>query len=416
MLALAADLPSILAIDVPNTTLPQSAVAVVVAVLLLVGSRMERSNARLVISLLALGGLLAGMIALPLTTPAPMGDYHNFAEEGRAAFEERFVGSTRFQFHLAGAATGVVDAVLGRPDPAVTFDVMAAAVSALFVGGLTALGFWGRWSAQVIRYIALATLVPITVLFFGYHEFGHLPLAFIAPAIPLVLVGIDTGNYREVIAGSFMLGVGAAMHGFGLVALLYAWLLIALAWKLLGPSSTTLPAAHGMPRTLQIFGAGVVGWLGWFGAYAVVLGIDVYADHASSRVWRRTFTASFEEDNLRINYPVFSGKVITDLAFEFGIVGAAALLLVPSVSHRLRKPVLLASIPVLAFTVWFWPVGGLGGDTDNMGAMVVPFFAAAWLISSSRRLTLVGGSLLLLGHFALLRVLTTGQFVETQLR
>ena len=58
---------------------------------------------------------------------------------------------------------------------------------------------------------------------------------------------------------------------------------------------------------------------------------------------------------------------------------------------------------------------GLGNDTDNLAAVFPAFFAAAWLVASSRRLALLAGGLLVLGHMALLRILTTGQFVDSQI-
>jgi hypothetical protein len=47
---------------------------------------------------------------------------------------------------------------------------------------------------RVVRYIALAVAVPTTALLYGYHGFGHLPLALEATAIPLAHALDGTGG------------------------------------------------------------------------------------------------------------------------------------------------------------------------------------------------------------------------------
>ncbi len=403
-----------IALDIANSTLPQSGVALGCAAVLFSASCIASTKTRGALAVLALVTLLLGMLLLPLTTPAPMGDYHDFIENGRADFEPRFVTATQFQFHLGSVIVREIDAILGHPKAERTFKVLAVVASALSVAGLLGLGFWAKWAPRVTRYIALTVALPIFLLFFGYHEFGHLPMALIAPAMPLVLIGIEEGRWRLVAVGSGMLGVGAALHGFGLTGLGFALLVLVLALTLFrDPATSPLKRSDRLWAAVQALGAGLLGWLVWIAFYAVGLGIDVSAGHAAFRAFRPTFTAVLADH--RIIQPVFSRQVLTVLPYELGAVGAAVLLLVPSGASRLRGIVVVACIPMLAFLVWFLPLQGIGNDTDNLTVVFPAYFAVAWLISASRRRTLVAGGVLLLGHFALLRILTTGQFVYSQL-
>jgi hypothetical protein len=43
------------------------------------------------------------------------------------------------------------------------------------------IGFFERWSAVVVRYLGLVLLAPATLLYFGWREFGYLPLSVGVP-------------------------------------------------------------------------------------------------------------------------------------------------------------------------------------------------------------------------------------------
>ena len=64
--------------------------------------------------------------------------------------------------------------------------------------------------------LALALLAPSALLYFGYLELGHLSLN--VAAFPLIARGLRTGS-RQLEAGSVLSGLGAALHGFGLLSL-----------------------------------------------------------------------------------------------------------------------------------------------------------------------------------------------------
>ena len=170
----------------------ESVAALGVAVVLLGGSLVADRRQRAVFALVSLTALLVLMLRLSLHLSVPMGDYTNFVES-RHNFDRYFGESVNFQFHLGGAIVHEFDAAFDADlrSPVRAFNALARIAAALFVVALALLAMHERWSARVLRYLALAVAVPTTLLFFGYHEFGHLPAALDVAAVPLMLVGLE---------------------------------------------------------------------------------------------------------------------------------------------------------------------------------------------------------------------------------
>jgi hypothetical protein len=64
------------------------------------------------------------------------------------------------------------------------------------------------------------------------------------------------------------------------------------------------------------------------------------------------------------------------------VTGAALVLLAAwFVRGPAQQALLIATVPVLIFVVWFWPVQGIGNDSDFLGSAFPATYAGAWLIA-----------------------------------
>lgn len=386
-----------------------SGVAVAAAVCLVLLAELRESRRRIVGPCLVLLGVLGVMMWQPFQRqPGDMGDYGDFVES-KHAFRQHFE-KLQFQFHLGAAMVRGLDAAFGRTahSPAQAFDTLARLASVAFVLGLLWLLYEHGFSTRVLRYCAIAVVAPATLLLFGYHEFGYLPEAFFAVAIPLAIIGLERRRDSFVIAAAVLLGVGAALHGFGLVAVLFL-ALVALAWEY--PRRRLMAT-----RLAQVAGGVVFGWLSWLALYFIVFNWTVVAGHANEQPLRPLFHTTRSAGYHRFDYAIFSGKGLHEILFEFLILGVfvSALVLVLLPRDRLWRIVVLASLPILAFVVLWWPVQGLGVDTDFLGAAFPSLYAVAWLASSSRRASLITVAGLALCQAAMLVVVHGHGFQHPQ--
>jgi hypothetical protein len=131
------------------------------------------------------------------------------------------VRDIRFEAHLSEAVLGRLYALYGRGTdaPAKAFDTLMRLSTAWFVISAFIIGFTESWSPLVIRYLGLVLLAPATIMYFGYRELGYLSLN--VAAFPLILRGLQH-NDRRLEAGSVLAGLGAALHGFGVLSLMGA--------------------------------------------------------------------------------------------------------------------------------------------------------------------------------------------------
>jgi hypothetical protein len=254
----------------------------------------------------------------------------------------------------------------------------------------------------VVRYIALAVAVPATALLYGYHEFGHLPIALEATAVPLGLIALERRRWWLLALSAAMLGFGAALHGFGLIGLAFM-LLVSIVYVI---RDREVPLVTGLSRVGNAAVYGLVGWLVWVPAYPILLHSDVVSGHADEFPLRPLFHPQAYPDYHRIAQPVFSSMGLRDIGYEFWIVGVVTLALLAFVAPGLRTAVAAAAIPVVLFVAIFWPVQGLGEDTDFLAAAFPVVFAVAWLVAPSVRLTVLAVALLAAGDWALHHVLT----------
>lgn len=350
-----------------------------------------------------LAGLLAAMLRMPLHVSIPEGDYRNFVD-GREGFRSYMVEQVSFEYHLSSQIVRGFDAALGSTDssPVSAFHWLARLTALAFVAGLAWLGFLERWSEQVVRYLALAVSVPVAALFYGYHEFGYLPTALAATAIPLGLIGLERRRWRLLAASTALLGIGSALHGFGLIGLGFM-LLIGLVYVIRDPAVAT---REGLLRVGNAAVYGIAGWVAWIPIYPILLHSDLVAGHADEAPLRPIFRPKPYPDYHRIADPVFSSLGLRDIGYELWITGVLLLALLVFVVSRLRMPVAIASAPAVLFIVLWWPIQGIGEEVDLIAALFPPLFAVAWLVAPSRRLTVLALAILVAGQWALHHVLS----------
>lgn len=177
-------------------------------------SDVVRRNAT--VAALLLVGLLASALPIP-NSLVRMGDSGQVAGSNR--FEEyAAVRYVRFEAHLSYTILGRLYRLFGGTEDAARRSQMslARAATAWFVLSALGIGWLERWSPLIIRYLGLALLAPSALLYFGWHEFGYLSLN--VAAFPLIARGLRDGGAR-LEGGSLLAGLGAALHGWGLVSL-----------------------------------------------------------------------------------------------------------------------------------------------------------------------------------------------------
>jgi hypothetical protein len=383
--------------------LSESWTSLAVALVIFGAALIPRRDVRMFITLGALSALLVAMLRLPLHLAIPEGDYRNFVQD-RWHFRSYFIEEINFQYHLSSQIVRGFDAALGSTNSSMVaaFHWLSRLIALVFVGCLVGLAFLEDWSERVVRYLALAVAVPTVALFYGYHEFGILPAALEATAIPLALIALERGRWSLLAISAGMLGLGAALHGFGAVALAFM-LLVAVLHVV---RTRDISTRKGLVSVGNAAVYGIAGWVGSVPLYPIVLHADLVKGHAAEFPLRPLFHPQPYPSYNRIAQPVFSARGLRDIGYEFWIVGVLTLVLLAFVASRLRFDVALAAIPVVVFVALFWPVQGLGEDTDFLASAFPPLFAVAWLVAPSRRLSLAALAMLIGGDWALHHVLT----------
>jgi hypothetical protein len=382
----------------------ESGAALGVAAVFLVGSLVVERRVRAVLTVSSLAALLVVMLRLSLHLSVPMGDYANFVED-RHHFHKYFGESVSFQYHLGGALVHGLDAAFGSRSgsPVQAFDALARIAAVLFALSLGLFALNQRWSARALRYVALAVAVPTTLLFFGYHEFGHLPAAVDVAAVPLALVGLEQRRPGLVVVSGALAGVGCALHGFGLVAL--AFLVVLTACYLWRDREARGSLGRSLP--LGVAAAGVLTWLVCLPIYLIGFSWSVDPGHSDVRPLRPLLHADYVAHSHRIDKPILSTAVIGEIGWELAVTGAALVLLAGWFARGpSRSALLLATVPVLLFVIWFWPVQGIGNDSDFLGSAFPATYAAAWLIARDTKASVLAFLTLLAGNIAIAHVLT----------
>ena len=378
----------------------QSGLLLGAAALLAWAARHPDLQRRRLVALATVATLGVAQQLLPLHQPLRMGDSQTYTKD-RESFE-LFSGvrQIRFEAHLSHAILGRIDAMLGRDasSPSRALDVLMRAAGLVFIGAAVAIGVVEQWSPAVLRYLALAVAAPSALLYFGYRELGHLSLN--VAAFPLLLRGLRAGT-GHLEAGSGAFGLGAALHGFGLLSIAGA----ALA-----------SIGTGRLRTLlRVIAWAVAAYLGWVALYLVILKLPVVPGHAESVPLRPWLV---DEIGQRVNAAIFSRTGLRDVLLSLWVTGAPLLAMAASL-RRVHpadvRAALLYSVPSLVFLVMFWPIQGLGVEMDLVFAAFPAMYAAAWMCAQDARQTRIALIVLASAHVVFWRVVLDSAFVNSRI-
>ena len=384
----------------------QSFIALCGACLLFWLSRLASSRARTLYGAACIAAIVAAMIVLPLHQPIRMGDSGTYTSS-RQNFDFYMGGRTvRFEAHLSSMLLRGLDEVMGASEtsPREAFTWLMRAAAVWYGAMLLLVGWAGRWSPSTLRYQSLVVGAPATLMYFGYRELGYLSLN--AAVVPLVFLGFR-GRRRSFDLGCAAAGLGAALHGFGLLA---------LAGTALAALGARLRVADRARLLVHAFAFGTSVYLIWLFAYVTVLRLDIVPGHAESIPWRPLFDNTTGEG--RINYAIASARGATDVLLSGWITGLPlAVLALVALRRRadIAVPVLLFSLPSALFLCAFWPVQGLAVEADLLFAAFPAFFAVAWMASRTARATFWSLLFLASAHVVFWRVMLSDLFVNSRI-
>jgi hypothetical protein len=333
-----------------------------------------------------------------------MGDA-NQSIQSRVDFEN-YAGVTavRSEAHLSYAVLGRLDRLFGQNDesPARAQTAFARGATAWFVLFALAIGFVEGWSPLILRYLALVLLAPAALLYFGWREIGYVSLN--VAAFPLLARGLRDGSWR-LEGGSALIGLGAALHGFALVAFVGA-LVAALA--------TRARFVDRIGRLLRVAAWGSAAYTGWFAVYVIVLKLPITVGHAEYFPWRPWFADQILEG--RVNAAIFSATGARDLSMTMWVVGAPLLVVAASLWRRYGNEVRTAmgyALSSVIFTILLWPVQGLGEEMDLVFTRFPAIYALAWVCAHDSKRTNVAAALLISAHLAFWRIVLDSRFINS---
>lgn len=348
---------------------------------------------RRVVVLIVLAAVVAGTWFLPLPYrqeqgggPFYFGDYSTYLESFDDYAGQRAV---RFQNHLGSVLIGQLAKAAGpgSGQERRAFLLLSLVAACLFAGELLLVCRAAKWSSRALRYAALCLAAPVSLMVWGYREFG--PLALCASCFPLAAMvhARDEGSDHAYAGIGALVGLRSALHGFGFLS---------LAGLLLGYLSGGRRGVRPAVVTVVVALAASLVWLAY---YLIVLHIQVEPGHASSLPMRHLLTAY--EARGRVVEPFVSIAAARDLLATSVMVGVP--LWLASLAHvwqraAARRFLLAFSAPSVVLLLCFWPVQGVGPELDLLFAAFPAFFAAAWYASKHSGLTWVGVVLGMIGH------------------
>jgi hypothetical protein len=391
--------------DATSLVQPQSIVAIVLGLMIGAASMATSRGARIISACAGVVLLLAATITLPLDQSIRMGDYGTYVA-GRSNFEAYFAGpSIRFEAHLSSMLLRLFDRALGADErsPVLAFHDLGLYASMWYCSMMLVAAWALGWTPSALRYLAIVTTAPATIMFFGFHELGYLSLN--AAAFPLIVTGLRRASTRFD-AGSALVGVGAALHGFGLLSLV-GTAVLSLAAR--------IRLRDRVAFVMRAFGYGTSAYLIWIFLYVTVMRLNVLPGHAGEVFWRPLWESRFAEHRINAALLSFQGAAETLVA---GWLSGAVLLLVAVVMLRQRpRDVALAvafTLPSLAFQWLFWPIQGLAVEGDLIFGAFPALFALAWLAARTSAATCWSLALLAGAHVIFWRVMLGDFFVNSR--
>ena len=353
-------------------------------------------------SLIAVMGM-----AMPISpTLVTMGDANQLVRS-RRDFETRAgVHSIRFESHLSYAALGQLDRLFGRSDdaPERAQRTLARAATVWFAACALGVLRLERWSPHALRYVGLALLAPVALLYFGWREFGYLSLNI--AAFPLILRGLRDGG-TPLRVGSVLCGLGAAFHGWGLVSLAGA-----LAAALAAPR----PGKERLAAALHIAAWGTAAYVGWIAIYVIALQLPIVPGHVEAIPWRPWFEDAIFQG--RLNPAVFSARGGLELLMIGWVVGAPLIAVAASLWRDYGDEVRAAlayALPSVLITLTVWHTQGPFDDMDVVVAVFPGIFPLIWVCARSPRHAIVAAALLASAHLGFWRLVFDTRFRNSPL-
>jgi hypothetical protein len=244
---------------------------------------------------------------------------------------------------------------------------------------------------------------PATLMYFGYRELGYLSLN--AAVVPLIFTGF---RGRRVVfeGGCALAGLGAALHGFGVLS---------LAGTALATVAARVNLRDRARLVVQAFAIGTSVYLIWVFIYVAGLQLSIAPGHAESIPWRPLLVDRLAE--YRINYAMASPKGAAEVVLSGWMVGVPVAIVSVVMLRRhaaTAVPVLLYALPSALFLLAFWPVQGLAVEADLVFAAFPAVYAVAWLASRSSAATVWALVLLASGHLMFWRVMLSDLFVNSR--
>ena len=334
-----------------------------------------------------------------------MGDADTYTAS-RSSFEAYAgVREMRFEAHLSHAILGQLYRLFAPTEeaPARALRAVMQGATVWFVLCALGVGFLERWSPLIVRYLGLALLAPSALLYCGYRELGHLSLN--VAAFPLLARGLREGS-RRLEGGSVLAGLGAALHGFGLLS---------LAGAGLGAFATRARAADRVGRALRVAVWGSAAYLGWIAAYMIILKLPIVPGHAESIPWRPWLVDEVGVHGNRVNVAILTAAGGRDLLFSAWAVGAPLVFVALSLWRQYGDEVRLAlwyGLPSLICVILFWPIQGIGVEMDLVFAAFPALYALTWVCAHDARRTRIAAWLLVSAHAVFWRIVLDSRFVN----
>lgn len=382
---------------------PQSFVCVTLAGVLVAVSFASSLRVRVWSTVAVLAALFIAAVEMPLRSPVRMGDYGTYTSSRHNFDMYTGAQSVRFEAHLSTTLLRVIDRSLGGTErtPIDAFGILCELAAAWYAAMLLVATWAAGWSGAALRYAALCVATPATLMYFGYRELGYLSLN--AAAFPLITVGLRGARGRFE-AGCALSGIGAALHGFGVLALAGA-----AGAAVVSP----LRAGERARFVLTAFAVGTTTYLIWIFVYVVGMGLNVVPGHAGSIPWRPLLESTLAEH--RVNHAIASARGFAEILATSWIAGVPLLALVPVAFRRgdvdVRR-VLAYALPSIVFLCVFWPVQGIAVDGDLIFGAFPAVYALTWLAAQRVSTTWVALLLLVTGHIVFWRVMLGDAFVN----
>lgn len=322
----------------------------------------------------------------------------------RDRFERYFAGRVRFEKHLSQTILLKVYERLEPTEaaPERALVILGRGAAAWFALCALLIGLLERWSAVVLRYLALALLAPAALLYFGWQELGYVSLN--VAAFPLLVRGLRGGG-TPLEAGAALTGLGAALHGSGLVALAGAWT---------AAYASPAPLKDRVDRALRVAAWGTAAYLGWIAVYIIVLHLPVEPSGNEVNSWRPWFVDQVLAG--RVNAAILSRTGMRDVLMEMWVAGVPLLLVALTLRRRYPhewRTALWYLPPSLLFLIFRWPFEGVGVGVDLVVAGFPALYALAWVCAHDPKRTTIAAVILVSAHLAFWRITLDQRYQNT---